>query len=47
MVNLRDIAGERRRRKKKELSFPHRTGQSHLTLYQNKHLERNSTVFPD
>ena len=30
-----------------ELSFPHRTGQPHPTLYQNKHLERNSIVFRD
>ena len=29
------------------LSFPHRTGQPHSTLYQNKHLERNSIVFRD
>ena len=29
------------------LSFPHRTGQPHPTLYQNKHLERNSIVFRD
>ena len=29
------------------LSFPHRTGQPHPTLYQNKHLEHNSIVFRD
>ena len=29
------------------LSFPHRTGQPHPTLYQNKHLERSSIVFRD
>ena len=29
------------------LSFQHRTGQPHATLYQNKHLERNSIVFRD
>ena len=29
------------------LSFPHRTGQPRSTLYQNKHLERNSIVLRD
>ncbi|KAK4321914.1 hypothetical protein Pmani_007296 [Petrolisthes manimaculis] len=29
------------------LSFPHRTGQPHTTLYQNQHPERNFIVFRD
>ena len=29
------------------LSFPHRTGQPHPTLYQNKHIEHKSIVFRD